>query len=1180
MLPGRKLLPVYRSRSGLLWRNFMQQQRLLARAVFAALLATGAWGQSFTAALRGTVTDDSGAVIPGANIVVTEAARNVPHATVTDKEGRYFLTALPPGAYSMTVEASGFKKYSLQAFDLVVQQQATIDVKLDVGDLTSVVSVESSAPLLNTTTASLGQVVDNKYILSLPNIGRNALTLTYMTPGVVGSAGRRGDNTTNFVANGSRNSTSDILVDGVTVTTVEQNSGITDLKYTPSVDAVQEFKMQTNFFPAEYGQTGGAVINMVTKSGTNEFHGTGFYFLRHSDLNANDWFANRAGNARPNFRRDQFGGIIGGPVKKNKTFFFATYEQTGQKQPTSSTSTFPTLLQREGDFSQTFQSNGQLIQVFDPFDTFTNGAGQLERRPFANNRIPISRFDPVALKALSYFPAPNQVTNPITNANNWFGQGVNKSDSRQMDFKGDHNFSDKNRITGRYSHMRNAGTPANLFGDGNPAFTFNNGPSGTKTHSVVVDFTRTQSASSLWTLRYGLVYSDFFRNAMEPFDLTTLGLPGYMKENAQKYGALVFPTFAPGGYTDIGTEGWVIMDRQEGVHQISGSYSKFLGAHTLKAGGEFRQFFLDYMQPGYPSGQFAFDAQVTRQLQNVGNNFQGNGLATMLLGWGTGGQFHMDPKVLSRSRYMGFYFQDDWKITRKLTVNLGLRYEFDIPRWETMNRQSYWDLDAQSPVQVAGYDTRGVMKFVDDNRRSPFNGDYNNWSPRFGLAYAMDSKTSIRAGYAILYTLSRATVYGHTGAGFNTNPAPPFTLDSNATLNANLTNPYPNGMLVPFGNTRGDWSFVGLGAGTILPSNNRNPENYSWNFSIQRELPGQGVFEANYTGSRGAHLFYPFTSLSPLPLDVWYPGTGTYTRDQLNAQVPNPFYGIITDPTAVNLNRPTVQRFRLLRAMPQFDGANVATSEPPAANSYYHALQLKYEKRFAKGVTFVGHYTWSKMIDDSSISSGNTSWLGGSTSLQNPLNRAGEKSLSAHDIRHRFVLTGSYQLPFGHGRKFGGNTNRWVDAFIGGWEFSGFALFQSGNPLQISQDGGTLQNGTQRPNLIGDPSTESLGGVVNRLNGYYNNAAFSRPAADIFGTAPRYLNYTGPGIKTLDAALLKSWRTRENQRFEFRLETTNTTNTPIFADPSNSAFGNTNFGTITGTKIGARNVQLGFKYYF
>jgi hypothetical protein len=1145
-------------------------RRFISAAAVLCLLAVQLYAQSFTASVRGVITDQTGAAVPSAKVTITDVQRNVRSNTETDGSGRYVVTSLPPGQYSLTVEHQGFKKFNRGAFELQVQQQATVDVQLEVGDLATTVSVEGTAPLLNTTIANLGQVIENKYIVAMPNIGRDSLSLAYLTPGVVGSAGRRGDTSTNFVANGARNSTSDVLVDGVTVTTVEQNSGITDLKYKPSVDAVQEFKMQTNFFSAEYGQTGGAVVNMVTKSGTNDFHGTGFYFLRHSDLNANSWFSNRAGSARPLFRRDQLGGVLGGPIVKNRTFFFGTYQYTKSKSPLSYTATFPTLLEREGNFTQTRSANGQMITIYNPFDTVKDAAGVVTRNPFPGNVIPKSMFDPVITKTLAYFPQPNQVTNAITNTNNWYAEGVRLSPTHQMDLKLDHSLNSDNRISGRYSYVRGDDMPPNLFGAGNPAYTFNDGPNGTRTHSVVTDFTRTENATTIWSARYGLTYSSYFRNPMEPFDLTTLGFPQKMKDNASY---LVFPTIAPQEqYTDIGTEGWLIMDRQEGVHQFSGSVTKIAGGHNIRAGGEYRQYFLDYLQPGYPSGRIAFRAQETRRSLTAGDNLQGNGVASMLLGFPTGGDYHIDPKAFTRSRYMGFYFQDDWKITRKLTLNLGIRYEFDIPRWETQNRQSYWDLDAKAPISVPGFDLRGVFRFVDDDRKSPFNGDYNNWSPRIGLAYALDNKTSIRAGWAMLYQLSRATVYGHTGSGFTVNSTPTWTLDNYETRFASPSDPYPQGMLLPPGSSLGDRTFLGLSAGTIVPSNNRNPEYYSWNVSIQRELPFQSVFEVNYTGSRGAHLFYPFTNLTPLDPMYWSKG-----RTELNRQVPNPFYGVITDPRAVDLNRPTVQQFRLLRPMPQFNGANAATSEPPAANSYYHALQLKWEKRFSRGLTFLGHYTWSKMIDDASIGSGNYSWLGGNTNLQSPLNRKLEKSLSAHDIPHRAVLTGTYSLPFGKGRAIGGASNRLLDAVIGGWEVTGFLTLQSGNPLQVTQSGGTLWDGTQRPNLVGHPSTS--GPVVSRLNGYFNEAAFTRPPEDVFGTAPRYLNYRGPGIKTLDAALLKSWKTKETHRIEFRLEAQNATNTPIFSDPS-TAYGASNFGQITSTKIGARLVQLGFKYYF
>lgn len=1126
------------------------------------------WGQSYTAAVRGVVTDPTGASVPRASVVVTDVDRNVQHRTVTDEAGRYVVPALPPGNYSLTVEAPGFKKYVRGAFPLAVQQQATLDVQLEVGEVTATVEVAAQAPLLNTTIANLGQVIENTYIISLPNIGRTPMALTYLTPGVVGSGGRRGDNNTNFVANGARNSTADVLLDGVTVVTVEQNSGITDLKYAPSVDAVQEFKIQTNFFSAEYGQTGGAVVNMVTKSGTNEFHGTGYYFLRHSDLNANNWFSNRAGRARPYYRRDQFGGVMGGPVVKNRTFFFTTYEYTKSKSPLSYTATFPTLLQREGDFSQTRNTSGQLMTIYNPFDTFVNAAGNIERRPFPGNVIPKSMMDPVALKALAYFPKPNQPGAPFTETNNWFEQGINQGASHQTNLKGDHNFSANNRITGRYSYTRGRGNPPNLFKELAPAYTFNDGPSLSTATSVVTEFTRVRSATDLWSIRYGLTYSTYWRKPMEPFDLTQLGLPQYMKDNAD---FLVFPTIAPEGYTDIGTEGWLIMDRQEGVHHFSGSYSKIARGHSLKFGAETRRNWLDYAQPGYPSGQFSFGRGVTCRDRFSCPGNEGNGLAAMLIGWATSGQFHIDPKVFTRSAYWGFYLQDDWKITPKLTLNLGVRYEFDVPRWEKLDRQSYWDLDAQAPVQAPGYVTKGVFRFVDKKRRSPFDGDYNNWSPRVGFAFAATPKLAIRGGYGLLYQLSRATVYGHTGAGFNVNSTPVFTRDSNATLYARLNNPYPDGMLLPPGRSQGEWTFIGLGAGTILPSNNRNPEYHSWNLSIQRDVGFQSVLEINYTGSRGTHLFLPYTSLTPLDPRYW-----SWGRTVLSSSVPNPFYGQITDPRS-QLSRPTVQLFRLLRPMPHFDGASVGTAEPPAADSYYHGLQIKWEKRYSQGLTMLAHYTWSKMIDNSSHGSGNLNWLGGGTSLQYPLNLRLERSLSAHDVAHRAVITAAWELPIGSGRKLGTGWNRWLDALFGGWQLSGMALLQSGMPLQVTQSGGNIWNGTQRPNLLGDPSTS--GSVVSRLNRWFNEKAFSQPPIDVPGTAPRTLNYRGPAIKTLDAALNKSFRVREGQRFEFRIEAQNATNTPVFSDP-NTSFGSTAFGQITGTKVGPRNVQLGMKYYF
>ena len=1147
--------------------SFISPLRL---AGITALLAVCTFAQSFTASVRGTITDDSGASAAAAKVIVTSQERGTVFRAESDSLGRYVVSALNPGNYILVVEAAGFKKFSSGRFAVAVQQQITIDAKLQVGDVNTTVEVTGAASLVNTTISNLGQVIDNETILKLPNLARNSMSLSYLTPGVVGSGGRRGDNNTNFVANGSRNSTSDVLVDGVTVTTVEQNSGISDLKFSPSIDVVQEFKMQTNFFSAEFGQTGGAVVNMVTRSGTNAFHGTGYYFLRDAALNSNDWFSNRAGRALPAFHRDQFGGVLGGPVIKNKTFFFGAYEYTRQESPTSAVISVPTNLQRAGDFSQTFNAAGQLMQLYNPFSTSTAANGTITRQPIPGNRIPASTMDPVALKALSFLPTSNQAGAAFTNTANWFGQGVNTSTGHQSTIKMDHNFNPTNRFSGRWSNSRGKGQNPNLFGDNNPAY-YTGGVNGTNTQSVVGDFTHVANSTTLFTFRYGWTYSDFYRNPFfDSFDPSSLGFASNIKSNATN---LVFPRFRPEGFQEFGTEGYWIMDREEGVHHWAGSMAKVLGGHNIKAGGERRFNQLDYLQPGFPSGGYSFGRGVTCIDRFTCPGNQGNGLATMLLGWTTGSNYHIEPKAFSRSAYWGFYLQDDWKVSRKLTVNLGVRYDFDVPRWEAQDRYSYWDLNAQSSVRAPGYDTRGVIKFVDKDNRSPFNADMNNWQPRVGFAYAANTKTAIRAGYGLFYTLSRATVFGRPGTGFTIDSPAIWTLDSNATLNSSLNNPFPNGVLLPPGRSQGDNTFLGFGTGTIVRDNNRNPEYHSWNLSIQRELPMRSVLEVNYTGSRGTHLFMPITTLSPLHPNDWSRG-----RTALNGLVTNPFFGQITDSRSV-YSQPTVQLNRLLRPMPHFAGTNAGTAEPARGDSNYHALQIKWEKRYSSGLTFLGHYTWSKMIDNVSHSSGNVSWLGGSTTIQNIWDLRGERALSAHDIASRAVFTGAYELPFGKGRKFAATMPRILNWIAGNWDISGMALFQSGMPLHVTQNGGNIWDGTQRPNLIGDPST--TGSVQNRINSYFNTAAFSQPAVDVPGSSPRSLNYRGPGISTLDAALLKSIIVREGHRLELRMEATNFTNTPMFGDPA-TAFGAVNFGQITGLRngVGPRNMQFGLKYYF
>ena len=509
--------------------------------------------------MRGVVTDASHSTIPQAKITVTDVSRNLEHTAVSDSSGRYQVTALPPGTYSLHAEAAGFKKYARNAFELQVQQEATVDVELSVGEVATTVEVSSSAPLINTTSADLGTVVNNNFIQTLPLAGRAPLALVALAAGITPvntSAG--GQTSTNFVANGVRNSTSDVLLDGMSLTNVEQNSGITNLEYQPSVDVVQEFKVQTNFFSAEFGNTGGAVVNMITKSGTNSYHGMGYEFARNSALNANSWFSNRAGRSIPDFRRDVFGGTVGGPVLipklyngRNKTFFFFDDEANKRTSAGTQLSTIPTLKERIGDFSETRDSSGTLIQIFNPFDTYVAANGKTLRRPFTGNMVPLSLQHKIAQNALSFYPKPTSEGNAFTHTNNFFGQGVSQSQGNQLDAKIDHNINEKQRITSRYSLAYGNDTPPNYFG--NLADPYSNGDSRSRTQNFVFDFTRIHSPTTIINLRYGVLRQHAQTDPKSKgFDPTKLGLPSIYLTS----GILQFPAFQPEGYQQVGMVGY------------------------------------------------------------------------------------------------------------------------------------------------------------------------------------------------------------------------------------------------------------------------------------------------------------------------------------------------------------------------------------------------------------------------------------------------------------------------------------------------------------------------------------------------------------------------------------------------------------------------------------------------
>ncbi|MBI3280883.1 MAG: carboxypeptidase regulatory-like domain-containing protein [Acidobacteria bacterium] len=1136
--------------------------------------------QSSTASVRGVVSDPSRAAIPGAKVTATDVQRNLAFSATTDAGGRYLITPLQPGTYSLSAEAAGFNKYLRSEFVLQVQQQATIDIELVVGATSTQVEVTASQPLLNMSSAEMGQVVENAYVRSIPLIDRYFVRLAFLAPGVVGTNADPGlANTSHparFVSNGVRAGTADYFIDGALVSSLDQREGGTFLEMKPSVETIQEFKIQTNMFSAEFGKSGGTVVNVVSKSGTNEFHGSVYEYHRRDELNAQSFFSKRAGSSSlPDFTWNKYGGAVGGPVLlpglykgKNRTFFHFGLDLQKNNSAASALTTVPTALERRGDFSETRDAQGRLFAIYNPFDTYRTASGQVLRRPFPNNVIPASLQNPIARKVLEYYPQPTSEGRPFTHAQNYFKEGSAGSDNYQAIVRIDHTISDKQRVYGRYARERSrpGNAPFRPFGDTpadptNPQFI-------SHARTYALEYTRTPSPTTILSVHYSVARQPVLNLTFsDDFDPTSLGLPPVVLTS----GVRRFPRFGPESYSAIGTPPGAGMQRITTTHSVGYSLTKIAGPHNLKTGGESRVYQINSTTFSAPAGNFVFNRRPTSENPLLANAIQGNGLASMLLGWGSGGNYGINERPASTSKYHGWYIQDDWKLTRKLTLNLGFRYDFELPRTERFDRYSWFDPEMPSPIdgEVPGYQLRGALRFTGDTMRSPFAKDMSNVQPRVGFAYALNARTTVRGGYGIYYSVSNVSITSDFGPPFSVSTGIQWSRDGGFTPHASLSNPFPDGVTLPSGKAAGAATFLGLGLNTES-RDYKTPQYQQWSFSIQRALPLNSLLEVNYVGTKGTHL--PFAGLENG--NLLHPVYWSLGRAELNRQVPNPFFGVITDPVSA-LSAPTVPQSRLLRPYPQYTGLSL--SQPYIANSIYHAGQVKFEKRFSHGLTALAHYTWSKLIDDSA-NSGYNLW-GGTTPIQYLWDLRQERSVSPLDVAHRGVITFVYELPFGRGRAIGSGWSRALNLAAGGWNVSGILALQGGFPTVIGMTSGNLLEGSQRPNVIGDPAMP--GSVRQRLDNYFNLAAFSRPAADTYGSAPRTLSYRTPGFSNADLTLGKRFFIREEDAIEVRLEAFNAFNGVAFGPP-NASFGATTFGQINNYASGfsARQVQIAIRYDF
>ncbi len=1150
-----------------------------------ALIPALVFGQaSFEAQVRGTVHDASGSAVARAKVTITDIGTNISSSTITDERGSYIFNGLHPATYVVKAEMTGFRAEETKNVVLGVSQHTNVDFSLQVAGVETSVEVQASAPTLDTGSAEIGTTVTGQYTRDMPLFGRSYFGLVFLSGGITESAGSGIRDTypsgTNFVSNGQRNSTAEVRFDGVPISAPEQGEGgNSNVYYTPSVEVIQEFKVENNSFSAEYGNNGGTVVNIMMRQGGNGLHGSGWYFGQRDAFNANDFFSNQAGLSKPPLTHDQYGGMVSGPVRKNKTFFLFDFEKLRDIGSSQTVATMPTDLQRSGNFSQTrtIDENGNLVPVtiYDPHSAAADGT----RQPLPGNIIPANMIDKVATNLLAYFPEPNVTGQVGTNYNNYRKNVQSSTSAYQLDAKLDHQFNDNNRISLRYSQLHsNSPTQATFVDD---SYLYK-----TEVHNAVVDYTRTITPRIVYTGRLGLDLAIAPGITSYP-DLTKAGFPSYMINN----GLARMPTIEfDSAYSNLFDQCCVDTHFAHTLYTYSSALSWAKGSHSIKFGGEQRTFFNSFWQPDNPTGLFTFGQDVNNQQAGNGVVTQGDSFASLLMGWGTSGQLRIKPPVADKSKETGFYIQDDWRVSSKLTVNIGLRYEWSTPYTERYNRSTFADFSDSTGVTVPGLGLiKGTTLFpVSGNRTIPI--DRNNLAPRLGLAYSWNQKTVIRAGAGIYYGADMQTNFQYTGPAYFKNAVSYFTKDNYLTQFATLENPFPNGLPSPQGNKYGPLAMWGFdNSGDLSYELNKNAEIYQWSGGVQHLFPWDLVVSADYSANRSTHL--PWGSFAAgtrnrnyVPTDI----RQDYSTHQLNSLVANPFQPFFTGPNAIfnepdsRYNDAQIPLINLLRPYPQFDG-NFTGLPLQTAVSRYDSLQLRFQKRSGKYFVIQGSYTLSRATDNSS--SGANGWIGWLTNGGPQVldNLSNENSISANNATQRLAAALTANIPIGRGLLLGTNMNKILDGVIGGWSASSNITLQSGQPVHIQMAQNRISGGRQRPNVTcstpgtgvsyHDAAAALLNGASDGL-AVFNTDCFADPGDQQIGSAPRYFeNLNSQGIANTDLGLRKQFKIRESMRFQVRMEAFNAFNRTRF-DRAGFTFGSGSFGQVGSLANGFHPRQL------
>ncbi len=1158
--------------------------RTLVTCAFVIAVAGVTFAQEARGTITGTVRDTSRSVVPGATVTVTNLAMGTAVTVVTNEAGLFQAPYLIPGTYRVEAELSGFKKYAREV-EVRVNDRIELDVTLEVGDAKETVTVTAETPLLRTTDASLGQVVDARLVAELPTPHGEPYALIGLAGGVSFTGSSRLDrpfeptHIVGYAMGGTRGNRSDLTIDGVP-STATANAGEVIASYVPPPDLVQEFKVQTTTFDASFGNTEGGVTNLSIKSGTNALHGTVYLEKTPKKLFANDFFANANHIPLADFTYNRYGGTAGGPVVlpgydgRSKTFFMYGFEGIKETRPRNNgTPTVPTEAMRNGDFSALL-AIGPQYQIYNPFTRRALPNGRYQQDPFPGNIIPQNMINPVAKAIMQYIAMPKSAGLADGTQNFQNPSLLETIPYSSNTIRIDHVITNRQRMYGRVSWYDRNSNYNNYFDNLSTGEWFK-----FISRQAAFDHVYTLNNSTVLNFRYG--YNWFVRGTdsnpeNHGFDLTSLGFPA-------AYNSLIpgdirrFPRIAITGYQGTAVGGEL---RPNETHAVIATLTKTIGTHSVRTGTEFRRYReTDKFFGNDQTGTFNFDATWTRgPLDNspTSPGSIGQSFASFLLGLPSSGSVGRSARYDERSSTWGFYVQDDWKVSDRLTLNAGLRYELETPLFEVQNRSVRgFDATAVQRIEAAAkaalnptatgvsrdqFQVRGGLTFagVDGQPRGLYDTPRNNLMPRVGAAYKLTDKTLLRGGYGMFYGFlgQRRGDVVQSGFSATTNLTP--SLNNGLTFIETLSSPFQNGIQEPLGSSQGIETFLGQTI-TFFDPDPKSPRMQRWQISVQREL-GRWVAEVSYVGNHGSQLQTSRNiNATPLQYLSTSPVRDNATINYLSASVPNPFVGLMPTTAGSGFRSTNIARERLLRPYPQFDSVNTTTNE---GKSWYHALQAGIQRRFAAGFTVGASYTFSHFEE--------------ATEFLNAADPAPTRVVSSQDVPHKLAVNGILELPFGRGKWLGGDASPAVNVLLGGWQIQGIYSYQSGFPIGFG-------------NIIftGNLDDVALPARQRSVQRWFNiDAGFNKNSAEQLAsnvrTFPLRLDSvrTGP-INNVDLSILKNTTFAGGKTVQLRLEALNAFNHPLFPAPNTNPTA-VGFGTINPSTQSnyARRVQVMAKFLF